>query len=239
MRPPSSPSEGEEGRAPHFVQSLERGLAVIRAFDEHHPELTLSDVARTDRADARGRAALPAHARRPRLRAHRRALVLAQPAHPRARLRLPVEPVAARGRRAAPRAAGRRGARVLLGVGARRRGHRLRRARADLADHDRVDQRRHALPGLRDVDGPRAARPLSTTRRSTPTLRGWSSVPLSPRTITSRRRAAGRARQGAPPGLGARRPGARGGPALGRRARSATARARRSPRSTCPRTPAG
>ncbi len=47
MRPPSSPPEGEEGRAPHFVQSLERGLAVIRAFDEHNPELTLSDVARS------------------------------------------------------------------------------------------------------------------------------------------------------------------------------------------------
>jgi IclR family pca regulon transcriptional regulator len=46
MRPPSSPSEVGEGRAPHFVQSLERGLAVIRAFDEHYPELTLSDVAR-------------------------------------------------------------------------------------------------------------------------------------------------------------------------------------------------
>jgi IclR family pca regulon transcriptional regulator len=47
MKPPSSPSEGEEGRAPHFVQSLERGLAVIRAFDDHNPELTLSDVARS------------------------------------------------------------------------------------------------------------------------------------------------------------------------------------------------
>jgi IclR family pca regulon transcriptional regulator len=46
MRPSSSPSEGGDGRAPHFVQSLERGLAVIRAFDEHNPELTLSDVAR-------------------------------------------------------------------------------------------------------------------------------------------------------------------------------------------------
>ena len=46
MRPPSSPSE-EEPRAAHFVQSLERGLAVIRAFDEHNPELTLSDVARS------------------------------------------------------------------------------------------------------------------------------------------------------------------------------------------------
>ncbi|MFG2472567.1 IclR family transcriptional regulator C-terminal domain-containing protein [Streptomyces canus] len=33
-------------RAPHFVLSLERGLAVIRAFDADHPELTLSEVAR-------------------------------------------------------------------------------------------------------------------------------------------------------------------------------------------------
>jgi IclR family pca regulon transcriptional regulator len=34
-------------RARHgFVQSLERGLAVIRVFDAAHPELTLSDVAR-------------------------------------------------------------------------------------------------------------------------------------------------------------------------------------------------
>jgi IclR family transcriptional regulator, pca regulon regulatory protein len=31
---------------PEFVQSLERGLAVIRAFDADHPDLTLSDVAR-------------------------------------------------------------------------------------------------------------------------------------------------------------------------------------------------
>lgn len=33
-------------REPHYVQSLERGLAVIRAFDAGHPELTLSEVAR-------------------------------------------------------------------------------------------------------------------------------------------------------------------------------------------------
>jgi IclR family pca regulon transcriptional regulator len=32
-------------RAPDFVQSLERGLAVIRAFDRTHPERTLSEVA--------------------------------------------------------------------------------------------------------------------------------------------------------------------------------------------------
>jgi IclR family pca regulon transcriptional regulator len=35
-----------EVRAPYFVQSFERGLAVIRAFDADHPALTLSEVAR-------------------------------------------------------------------------------------------------------------------------------------------------------------------------------------------------
>lgn len=34
-----------DARGPDFVQSLERGLAVIRAFDAGHPELTLSEVA--------------------------------------------------------------------------------------------------------------------------------------------------------------------------------------------------
>jgi IclR family pca regulon transcriptional regulator len=33
-------------RSTDFVQSLERGLAVIRAFDADHPDLSLSDVAR-------------------------------------------------------------------------------------------------------------------------------------------------------------------------------------------------
>ena len=33
-------------RGDHFVRSFERGLAVIRAFDAHDPELTLSEVAR-------------------------------------------------------------------------------------------------------------------------------------------------------------------------------------------------
>lgn len=36
----------EPERNGEFVQSLDRGLAVIRAFDADHPELTLSDVAR-------------------------------------------------------------------------------------------------------------------------------------------------------------------------------------------------
>jgi IclR family transcriptional regulator, pca regulon regulatory protein len=34
-------------RRTDYVQSLDRGLAVVRAFDADHPELTLSDVART------------------------------------------------------------------------------------------------------------------------------------------------------------------------------------------------
>jgi IclR family pca regulon transcriptional regulator len=42
---PDSPAS-KATRGPDFVQSLERGLAVIRAFDELRPELTLSEVAR-------------------------------------------------------------------------------------------------------------------------------------------------------------------------------------------------
>ena len=38
--------ELDGGRAAHFVQSLERGLAVIRAFGADTPSLTLSEVAR-------------------------------------------------------------------------------------------------------------------------------------------------------------------------------------------------
>ncbi|WP_217166633.1 IclR family transcriptional regulator C-terminal domain-containing protein [Streptomyces sp. AC512_CC834] len=36
----------DAARAPYFVKSFERGLAVIRAFDAEHPALTLSEVAR-------------------------------------------------------------------------------------------------------------------------------------------------------------------------------------------------
>ena len=39
-------TELDGGRAAHFVQSLERGLAVIRAFGADAPSLTLSEVAR-------------------------------------------------------------------------------------------------------------------------------------------------------------------------------------------------
>jgi IclR family pca regulon transcriptional regulator len=45
-----------EPRSTDFVQSLERGLSVIRAFDDEHPELTLSEVAqRTDLTRAAAR----------------------------------------------------------------------------------------------------------------------------------------------------------------------------------------
>ncbi|MBB3083713.1 IclR family transcriptional regulator domain-containing protein [Geodermatophilus sabuli] len=38
--------EGPRPRGDYFVQSLERGLAVIKAFTAEEPELTLSDIAR-------------------------------------------------------------------------------------------------------------------------------------------------------------------------------------------------
>jgi IclR family pca regulon transcriptional regulator len=46
MAETATPTAREGGRGVDFVQSLERGLAVIRAFDADHPDLTLSDVAR-------------------------------------------------------------------------------------------------------------------------------------------------------------------------------------------------
>ena len=67
-------------RGEHFVQSLERGLAVIRAFGPEDPELTLSDVARRTgltRAAAR-RFLLTLD--RPRLRPQRRQAVRAHAA---------------------------------------------------------------------------------------------------------------------------------------------------------------
>ena len=36
----------DEPRDSHFVQSFQRGLEVIRAFDGEHPTMTLSEVAR-------------------------------------------------------------------------------------------------------------------------------------------------------------------------------------------------
>ncbi|EWM12410.1 MULTISPECIES: IclR family transcriptional regulator C-terminal domain-containing protein [unclassified Kutzneria] len=47
MSEPSGTDTETSARGNAFVQSLERGLAVIRAFDAEHSELTLSDVARS------------------------------------------------------------------------------------------------------------------------------------------------------------------------------------------------
>ncbi len=46
MAEPVEPPQDERERSPDFVQSLDRGLAVIRAFGPGRDELTLSDVAR-------------------------------------------------------------------------------------------------------------------------------------------------------------------------------------------------
>ncbi|MBO0867966.1 MAG: helix-turn-helix domain-containing protein [Micromonosporaceae bacterium] len=43
---PDPPAAGGPAPGAEFVQSLDRGLAVIRAFDAEHTELTLSEVAR-------------------------------------------------------------------------------------------------------------------------------------------------------------------------------------------------
>src|SRR5216683_909194 len=44
-RRPSLTDNQDHGHDGDFVQSLERGLSVIRAFDAEHPKLTLSEVA--------------------------------------------------------------------------------------------------------------------------------------------------------------------------------------------------
>src|ERR1700722_5693291 len=44
-RRPSLTDNQDQGHDGDFVQSLERGLSVIRAFDADHPNLTLSEVA--------------------------------------------------------------------------------------------------------------------------------------------------------------------------------------------------
>src|SRR4051812_28070536 len=167
-----------------------------------------------DRPEPRGGAAVPAHARRARLRPHRRTPVQPQPPCARARLRLPVEPQPARGGRAPPRGARGRGARVVVDVGAGRWRHRLRRPRAGLPHHDRRHQRRHPLPGVRHLDGPgHARRPL---RRGAGRLPGdgRAQAPVAAHGHLHRRAARG-APAGTGPGMGDRRPGARGGAARG------------------------
>ena len=153
------------GRAPHFVQSLERGLAVIRAFGAAHAG---ADAVATSRA-------------RPGSRARRRgascsrsptsATCAPTAAASRSRPRVLELGYAFLSSLSLPEVAEPHLERLVAEVHesssvqrARRRRHRLRRARADLADHARLDQRRHALPRLRDLDGPRAARRAARRR---------------------------------------------------------------------------
>jgi len=54
--PSSSTTPQEFAGSPDYVQSLDRGLAVVRAFDAEHAAMTLSEVAaraRLSRAVAR------------------------------------------------------------------------------------------------------------------------------------------------------------------------------------------
>ena len=41
----SAGAEAATHKDPEFLSTLERGLRVLKAFDEDHPEMTLSEVA--------------------------------------------------------------------------------------------------------------------------------------------------------------------------------------------------
>ena len=121
-----------------------------------HPELTLCDVARRPgltRAAARRFLLTLADLGYVRTDG----AVLAHPAGAGARLRVPVQPDAARGRRAAPRAARRARCTSPRRCRCSTATTSSTSARVPTRGSCRVDQRRHALPRLRDVDGPRAA----------------------------------------------------------------------------------
>ena len=200
-----------------FVQSLERGLLVIRAFDAEHRELGLSEVARaTGLTRAAARRFLLTLVRLGYMSVARRAL-LAQPARARARLRVPVESEPARGRPAPHGDAGGDGQRVLVDLGPRRPRDRLRGPGADPPDHEH-----HALGGdpparLPDLDGPGAAG--RARRRRARVAPGADRARAAVGAHGHRQGDAARAaRAGAQAGLRGHRPGARGGAAVAGRA---------------------
>ena len=93
-----APTDGPNPRSADFVQSLERGLAVIRAFDADDRALTLTEVARkTGLTRAAARRFLLTLVELGYVRTDGRLFSL-RPAGARAGLRLPVRAVAARGR---------------------------------------------------------------------------------------------------------------------------------------------
>ena len=157
--PAAEPAPDAGDRETDFVQSLQRGLAVIRAFDAENPALTLSDVAKiTGLARAAARRFVLTLVELGYMRADGRLFrlsprVLELGAPYLTTLTLPE--IA----RAAPARLRRRGAGVVVGRDARRERHPLRRARLGEADHvRRRSARRHARPGVRHLARPRAAR---------------------------------------------------------------------------------
>ena len=151
------------------VQSLVRGLAVIRVFDADNAQLTLSDVARrAELTRATARRVLHTLADLGYV-STRRPPVQPPPEDPRARTCVPVVDAVAVDRPTPSGATHRVRSRVVVRRGARRTRHRLRRQSGEAAHHDRLDQRRHPIPRLRHVHGPRHAGEPADRRSSTTT----------------------------------------------------------------------
>ena len=234
MKPAMIPPE----RDAHFVQSLERGLAVIRAFDAQHPELTLSEVARhCDLTRAAARRFLLTLADLGYVRTDGRLFRLT----PRvlelgyaylSSLSLPevaaphLERLVAEVHESSSmsvldgddvvyvaRVPTARIMTVAINVGTRFPAYATSMGRVLLA----------ALPDEQALDA---------------YLTGCTLERLTPRTVTSPDALRAELDAGARPGLRDRRPGAGGAACARWRRRCATAPARRSPRSTCRRTPA-
>ena len=207
----------------------QRGLSVIRAFDGGRADADAERGRQRDRARARRRAAVPADARRPRLRPGRGPALPAQPARARARPRVPVEPPAAGARVTAPR---------------ERSSTEVRRVVHDRRCSTTTDivyvahvpatrimsisiRRRHARPGLRHVARPRTARRLRARSSSTRYLAAASSCRRSTtRTVADADALRAELANDPPPGVRARRPGARGRAAGASPSRSTTATGR-------------
>ena len=231
-----SNQEPRADRGSDFVQSLERGLAVIRAFDGS-ASLTLSEVATASgltRAAARrflltlaelgyvrrGGARVSPDAHTCSSSGVRTSRTLTVP-----EIALPHLRNLVGGRRASPR-------RWPCSIASRSstsptcRPTACSRSRSPSGGATRRLRRRSGA----------CSSPPRATSGSTTTWRMCSSSPYTPRTIVDAGAPAGRARPDPPPGLRLRRPGARGGPARRRRAAarrrgaSRRGRERRAPR---------
>ena len=157
MRTHEPGGAGVKASGSDFVQSLERGLAVIQAFSATRPRLTLSDVARQTGIDPGRCASVPLDVAAARVRRQQRPRVLPDPADPPARVRVPVVHTVLGPCPGPHRGTGRPAPRVVLDQRPRPRRDRVRRPSADEADHDDLARRRQPAAGVRHVDGPRDA----------------------------------------------------------------------------------